>query len=184
MGSFKFFPSAIGAMDCTISKDQKAVNAIEQRENYRGDKHSHFINTLLVCNYSGVIIYIDTGFAGRSTDQNDFKSSKLYQDRHTMFSPGQYLLCDGGFTCDEILIKPTNSVGETTVDPLIGSLKTAQCHERVVIENVNAFVKRFAAMKFISRHSVPIQSQIVLCCCLLSNRQLKVRGLRSKNSIQ
>jgi len=61
---------------------------------------------------------------------------------------------------------------------LFRSWSKAQRKERAVVEWTNGYIERFRAIVIRFRHSIPIQSQTVLCAALLSNRQLKIRPFR------
>jgi len=167
-------PMAIGVLDATIHRRQRP--GIIQIEAYRGDKKCHFLNTLTVCDYRGVLIFLDTGFLGRSNDQNCYNNSELKKHPEKYFSQGEKLLADGGFH-DQYLISPI-STARKEKRPVLKSVSLNHSINRIIIENVHAYLKRFRILHYVSRHEIPKQTLIVTATCLLANRQLRKKPLR------
>ena len=63
--------------------------------------------------------------------------------------------------------------------PALKGVALNHARNRIIIENVHAFLKRFKILRYICRHEVPKQAEIITATCLLANRQLKARPLRS-----
>ena len=98
---------------------------------YRGDKHAHFLNALVVCGLNGHIYYVSIGF-GRNSDLLLFQRTGL-----TKFLSKNKLkmLGDRGFKNENILypIDPEETKDEATFNSVLQSYRS-------VVENVNTRV--------------------------------------------
>ena len=169
-----------------------------QTEFYRADKHCHFISSLAACLWNGEIIYLETGGAGRSTDQNILNNSNLIKNQQKYFSHNQKMLSDGGFSSiityyfnfilynynftnfnikDSRLVSPIQKTYVQEFPDLIFP-KKKHASKRIIIENVFCFVERFRAINFRNRNKLIRQIRLVIAAFNLSNIQLKLSPLR------
>jgi len=168
------FPDAIGVVDCTISRRHRS--GYWQLEFYRGDKHVCFVNTLIVCDYRGRMIHVQTGYPGRGADQNCYNNSDLFLFEDYFFDGNETLLCDGGFSGHRLISPlPADLVEEE--EALIPGRKL-HSRQRAIVENVNAFLKRYRVTSAVSRHSYADQTTSIFVACLIANKQLKSQPLR------
>ncbi len=66
------FPSAVGYLDGTCFRISCPVGRI-QRLYYRGDKKFHFLNSIVIVDSRGFIVYSQPGFAGHLHDSTCYR---------------------------------------------------------------------------------------------------------------
>ncbi|CAB4045712.1 Hypothetical predicted protein, partial [Paramuricea clavata] len=97
-GNWQVFPNAVGYLDGTPHEIYRP-QVEPQREFYNGHRHYHLMNTQLIVDNLGNIVFLHAGFLGAQNDAINF----LFMERigpGTNFDmpPNAYLLADKGDT--------------------------------------------------------------------------------------
>jgi hypothetical protein len=100
------FEQCVGFLDSTCSEIRRPKE--NQDLYYRGDKAYHNILNQLVVDPLGRNIHLTFGGQGSRNDRGFFNESVLYSNQNEHFSPGEYLIADGGFRGNGSVVCPFN----------------------------------------------------------------------------
>lgn len=103
VGSIPEFPTTVGSMDMTIHRLN--IPAAAEYRFFRGDKGCHFYNSLGMCDFSGMFLFFQAGFAGRLTDRQALQASELPLLLNNLDVDA---LGDRGFSGEPHIITPAN----------------------------------------------------------------------------
>ena len=126
-----------------------------QRLFYRGDKRCHFVNTFLVVDIRGKVVFWKAGFQGHLNDATCYRNSGV-----PILPNGLKLLADMGFPHDHMMLTPRgqnqhHSRERVAVEHAIARLKVYKC----------IGTRRFRG----SRKMIPILCNVIAALC---NRRL------------
>ena len=118
----------------------------------------------------GIICSIKTGFPGSFNDQKVLNLSKCIWRPYS-------LLADGGYRFSEVM----QTLGAIfTPQAVSGDVKYVQKAERVLIEIVIGFIKRFQCLRSTWYHDTVLLKYIMYCCAAIANRNLKKKPIRKE----
>ncbi len=140
-----------------------------QKKFYRGDKMTHFINTLLLIDYDQWICAVTTNYPGHLSDQTCAKTNTLFRA-----IVGRMLaLGDPGFEgVDYCVAGLKSNLLKTDKHRLFDRISRS---EQAKVENVNNFIKRCQSISKNSRflHNRALLTGCVLICCGIYNWRKK-----------
>lgn len=88
----------IGVMDIREHEVEKPKNKIKERKTWSGKKKKNTWRNLSIMDWTGRFIYVHVGLA--KNDRDMWTSTPLYLQEGLFFSPGEYVMNDGGFEGD------------------------------------------------------------------------------------
>ena len=131
---------------------------------YREDKKCHFYTTMLVVDFNGYIHYVRTGCPGSLHDSSIVRMSPDLKNA----MDGQYCLADPGFQALNEAVAGFKVSQLDWSDPKQRKFHQISRHEQIIVENVNAMIKKAKVLskKTFFRHpdhSLLVGAVLIVC---------------------
>ena len=172
------FRHCIGIADGTLI--QLTTRPKQFHECYYCRKSFYALNTLIVCNDQGRIIYYYAGWPGSTHDNRVLRNSKLYSNREDYFAPLEYILGDSAYSSSSVMVqafKKSRNEGTLPRDKEIFNTHLAKI--RIKSEHCIGLLKgRFQCLKgmntFIRHGKKDVKDivDIISSCVILHNMLL------------
>lgn len=179
-GLFSCHNEAIGCIDGTHCRIDVPSSAVEEESAYSGYKHYHTQNFLLCCDAFGYIIHIAGPYNGSWNDKQCFNASDFMNASLNMFSEGEKLITDGGFSGFPMNIHPYSVTDIDAVDAE-GKQRMISFNEEITLnrslnEHVNHQLKaRAQALAGKWSRSTVRQRDVLLVAARFANRVKRLR---------
>ena len=173
-GEWRFFPDAVGCID-EIYRPQVEL----QSQFYSGHRHYHVMNTQLIVDNQGNIVFLQAGFLGPMNDAGNFILMERIGPGTAYNMPrGRVLLADKGYGDFVPLLTPFRAA-QTRRMPMHQqrrarkfNRKLSQC--RVIVEHTIKYVKTYQAVGSLWCHPRCFQLVIVELCTFLAQRHIVI----------
>ena len=178
MGTWDFFPNAVGAIDGTQTEVNIPLSE-PQHEFYSGHLHYHCISTQIIIDCDRNIRFLRSGFLGHSNDAMQYHLLPSIGHGQELELPQHaYLLADSIYPNRYPLLTPfrRNQINHDDNMELF-NLEHRRC--RIAVEHVISYFKTYAVMKGVYRHGRWLLPVIADICAVLAHRHIVVnRDLR------
>jgi hypothetical protein len=166
------FKGCIGIVDGTfVNLCQKPT---VDPETYWSRKQKYSMNVQIVCNERREIIFYQVGYPGSCNDAYCFRNCDLNKNPERYFSPGEYLLADGGYTLNSRTLTPYKlPTGDQT--SFNGKLSSA----RITVEHVMGLLKgRWSSLRGLriqihKKEDTEKVNKWIVTCLVLHNMVVK-----------
>lgn len=175
-GNWRSFPDAVGCIDGTpheICRPQ----AEPQAEFYSGHRHYHLMNTQLIVDNCGNIVFLQAGFLGAMNDAGNYNMMERIGPRTNYDMPaGVVLLADKGYADVAPLLTPFRAAQIRRMPRqdkrLARRFNSKLSKYRIIVEHTIKHVKTYQAVGSIWRHPRWFQPVVVELCTFLAQRHI------------
>ena len=109
-GNWRYFPNAVGCIDGTPHEIYRP-QVEDQREFFSGHRHYHIMNTQLIVDNNGNIVFLQAGFPGSLNDAANYNlMTNIGPGTHYDMPAGVVLLADKGYGDVPPLLTPFRAV--------------------------------------------------------------------------
>ena len=175
-GNWRSFPNAVGCIDGTPHEIYRP-EAEPQAEFYSGHRHYHLLNTQLIVDNLGNIVFLQAGFLGAMNDAGNFNLMERIGPGTRYDMPGNLvLLADKGYADVPPLLTPFRAAQIRRLGRLDRqrarrfNRRLSKC--RVIIEHTIKYMKSYRAVGSIWRHPRWFQPVVVELCTFLAQRHV------------
>lgn len=175
-GNWHSFPNAVGCIDGTPHEIYRP-EAEPQGEFYSGHRHYHLMNTQLIVDNLGNIVFLQAGFLGAMNDAGNFNLMQRVGPGTRYDMPaGVVLLADQGYADIAPLLTPFRAVQIRRMGRIDKrrarrfNKNLSRC--RIIVENTIKYIKTYRAVSSIWRHPRWFQPIVVELCTFLAQRHV------------
>lgn len=132
----------IGYVDGTLCKIRRP-HIEEHTRYYNKRKEMYCMNTVVIVDHHGIIIYVDAGFAGSFHDIRCLRNSRIYQNWREFFTVadadelGEYILGDPGYLGAEMFVMrrvDNREIANVQDNAVIAAYNSRHAAQRVRVE--------------------------------------------------
>ena len=171
------FPDAVGSIDVTPHEIQ-IPSTEPQREFYSGHRHFHLLNTQLICDNTGHIRFLQTGFLGGMHDSQAFRLMEPVGPGQVLDLPnGVVLLADKGYPDNVPLLTPfrqaqIRAMRNNRERRRARKFNRELARKRVRVEHIFKQIKDFKCTSSIWRHPRWLLPSVIEVCTFLTERRI------------
>lgn len=175
-GNWRYFPNAAGCIDGTPHEIYRP-QVEPQRDFFSGHRHYHIMNTQLIVDNVGNIVFLQAGFLGSLNDAGNFNlMDRMGPGTNYDMPPGVVLLADKGYGDIPPLLTPFRAAQIRRL-PRHGQRMARRFNRRlsrcrILIEHTIKHVKTYQAVGSIWRHPRWFQPIVVELCTFLAQRHV------------
>ena len=171
-GNWRYFPNAVGCIDGTPHEIYRP-QVEPQRDFFSGHRHYHIINTQLIVDNVGNIVFLQAGFLGSLNDAGNFNlMERIGPGTNNDMPLDVVLLADKGYGDIPPLLTPFRAAQIRRLPRHVQRMarrfnrRLSRC--RIIIEHTIKHVKTYQAVGSIWRHPRWFQPIVVELCTFLA----------------
>ena len=175
-GNWRYFPNAVGCIDGTPHEIYRP-QVEPQRDFFSGHRHYHIINTQLIVDNVGNIVFLQAGFLGSLNDAGNFNlMERIGPGTNNDMPLDVVLLADKGYGDIPPLLTPFRAAQIRRLPRHVQRMarrfnrRLSRC--RIIIEHTIKHVKTYQAVGSIWRHPRWFQPIVVELCTFLAQRHV------------
>lgn len=175
-GKWRTFPDAVGCIDGTPHEIYRP-KVEPQAQFYSGHRHYHLMNTQLVVDNCGNIVFLQAGFLGSMNDAGNYiLMQRIGPGTHFDMPPRVVLLADKGYGDIVPLLTPFRAAQIRRM-PRPDQRRARQFNRklskcRIIVEHTFKYVKTYQAVGSLWRHPRWFQPTVVELCTFLAQRHV------------
>lgn len=175
-GNWRSFPDGVGCIDGTPHEIYRPL-VEPQRQFYSGHRHFHLMNTQLIVDNLGNIVFLQTGFLGAMNDAGNFNlMERIGPGTQNDMPADVFLLADKGYADNPPLVTSFRAAQIRRMGRLNQrqarkfNRKISEC--RIIVEHTIKHMKTYRAVDYIWRHPRWFQPIVVELCTFLAQRHV------------
>lgn len=175
-GNWRNVPNAVGCIDGTPHEIYRP-EVEPQRQFYSGHRHYHLMNTQLIVDNLGNIVFLQAGFLGSMNDSGNFNlMERIGPGTNYDMPQNVFLLADKGYADTPPLVTPFRALQIRRMAR--GDQRRARRFNRtiakcrILVEHTIKHVKTYRSISSIWRHPRWFQPIVVELCTFLAQRHV------------